>query len=86
MTDKSWRIDIDFDEDDTHTHATARLQNGDSMTCSGHAYRNPKDQPEHSIGEEIAAARALIALGTDLLQRAAGHIEERTHTPAHLVG
>ena len=33
------------------------------------------------IGEEIAAARALIALGTDLLHRAGARIEAVTRQP-----
>jgi hypothetical protein len=37
------------------------------------------------IGEEIAAARALIDLGTQLLQAAAAQIEQVTKQPAHLV-
>ena len=37
------------------------------------------------IGEEIAAARALIALGTDLLHRAGARIEAVTRHPVHLI-
>jgi hypothetical protein len=36
------------------------------------------------IGEEIAAARALIALGTDLLVEASARIEKSTRQPAYL--
>ena len=36
------------------------------------------------IGEEIAAARGLIALGTELLQCASSRIEQVTHQPVHL--
>ena len=36
------------------------------------------------IGEEIAAARGLIALGTELLQAASSRIEQATHHPVHL--
>jgi hypothetical protein len=81
-----WRVEIDFDEDETHTHATVRAQCGsdEMMTTLGDAYRNPKDSSAPMIGEEIAAARGLIALGTELLQRASSQIEQVTHQPVHL--
>lgn len=81
-----WRIEIDFDEDETHTHATARAQRGDgeTVTALGDAYRNPKDSSQPMIGEEIAAARALFALGSELLQSASSRIEQATHQPVHL--
>jgi uncharacterized protein DUF1876 len=81
-----WRVEIDFDEDETHTHATVRAQCGgdQTMTTLGDAYRNPKDSSAPMIGEEIAAARGLIALGTELLQRASSQIEQVTHQPVHL--
>lgn len=51
---------------------------------TGDAYRNPKDPSAPMIGEEIAAARALIALGTDLLVAASANIERSTKRPVHL--
>jgi Domain of unknown function (DUF1876) len=82
----NWHVDIEFDEDDTHTHATVRAQLGDgeTMTTLGDAFRNPKDASQPMIGEEIAAARGLIALGTELLQSASTRIEQVTHQPVHL--
>jgi hypothetical protein len=87
MTMQRWNIEIEFDEDDTHTHATATAQvrNDVTMKARGDAYRNPKDSNQPVVGEEIAAARALIDLGTQLLQTAATRIEHVTHEPAHLV-
>ena len=43
----NWHVEIEFDEDDTHTHATVRAQRGDgeAVTTLGDAYRNPKDKP-----------------------------------------
>ena len=81
-----WHLDITFDEDETHTHATVRaeLGDGETMTALGDAFRNPKDVSQPMIGEEIAAARALIALGTELLQSASSRIEQVTHQPVHL--
>jgi hypothetical protein len=84
--DNNWRVEIEFDEDETHTHATVRAQRGDgeTLTTRGDAYRNPKDNSQPMIGEEIAAARGLIALGTELLQSASWRIEQTTHHPVHL--
>jgi hypothetical protein len=84
--DIKWHVEIDFNEDETHTHATVRAQCADdeTVTTLGDAYRNPKDSSLPMIGEEIAAARALIALGTELLQRASSRIEQVTHQPVHL--
>jgi hypothetical protein len=86
ILDNDWHIDIEFDEDETHTHATvtARLGDDDTMTAIGDAFRNPKDISQPMIGEEIAAARALITLGTDLLHRAGARIEAVTRHPVHL--
>ena len=82
----NWRVEIEFDEDETHTHATLTAQRGDgeTVTTRGDAYRNPKDARQPMIGEEIAAARGLIALGTELLQQASSRIEQTTHQPVHL--
>jgi hypothetical protein len=84
--DIKWHVEIDFNEDETHTHATVRAQRGDgeAVTTLGDAYRNPRDNSQPMIGEEIAAARALIALGTELLQSASSRIEQVTHQPVHL--
>jgi hypothetical protein len=84
--DDDWHIDIQFDEDETHTHATvrARLGDDDELMAIGDAFRNPRDISQPMIGEEIAAARALIALGTDLLHRAGARIEAVTRHPVHL--
>jgi len=84
--DTTWHVEIDFDEDETHTHATVRAQRGDgeTVTTRGDAYRNPKDGSQPMIGEEIAAARGLIALGTELLHSASSRIEQVTHQRVHL--
>lgn len=82
----NWHVDVEFDEDDTHTHATVRAQlsDGQTMTTRGDAYRHPNDTGQPMVGEEIAAARGLIALGTALLQTASAQIEQATHHPVHL--
>ncbi|HJT94412.1 MAG TPA: DUF1876 domain-containing protein [Mycobacterium sp.] len=83
--DNKWHVEVEFDEDETHTHATVRAKRGDdTLTALGDAYRNPKDSSQPMIGEEIAAARGLIALGTELLQSASSRIEQATHHPVRL--
>jgi hypothetical protein len=82
----NWLVEIEFDEDESHTHATVTAQRGDgeTVTTLGDAYRNPKDASQPMVGEEIAAARGLIALGTELLQQASSRIEQSTHQPTHI--
>ena len=41
-------------------------------------------QPQPRIGEEIAAARALADLTSQLLEKAAAEITEVTHKPAFI--
>jgi hypothetical protein len=86
--DNIWPVEIKFVEDETHTHATARvlLRDGETISSTGDAYRNPKDARQPMIGEEIAAARALISLGTELLHAASIRIEQVTYQPVHLSG
>jgi hypothetical protein len=86
VLDNNWHVDIEFFEDDVHTHASvrARLRDGETVATTGDAYRNPRDTIEPMIGEEIAAARGLIALGTELLHAASLRIEQSTRHPVHL--
>lgn len=86
VLDNIWHIDVEFAEDETHTHATVRAtrDDGETVTALGDAYRNPKDSVQPLVGEEIAAARGLIALGAELLQRASSRIEQTTHQPVRL--
>jgi hypothetical protein len=87
MVADGWSVEIEFDEDDTHTRATARARIRDdvALNARGDAYRNPRDSEQPVVGEEIAAARALIDLGTQLLHASAARIEQVTHQQAHLV-
>jgi hypothetical protein len=86
MQETEWQIQIEFDEDDRHTHATAtaRVRGDRALTGRGDAYRNPKDPNQPVVGEELAAARALLELTSELLQVAADQIQQVTHQPAHL--
>jgi len=87
VIDNNWHVDIEFNEDQTHTHATVRAirDDGGTLTAYGDAYRNPKDSAQPFVGEEIAAARGLIALGAELLHDASSRIEQTTQKPVHLV-
>ena len=51
------------------------------MTARGDAYRNPIDSNQPLVGEEIAAARALIDLGSQLLQAAAAQMSRSLTNP-----
>lgn len=84
MQTVGWHIELEFDEDETHTRAALllRLQDGSELRARGHAKRNPSDQPQPRIGEEIAAARALSDLTHQLLEKAAGEISDVTQRPA----
>jgi hypothetical protein len=43
LTNK-WHVEIEFFEDDVHTHASAHARlRDDTLTTTGDAYRNPKD-------------------------------------------
>lgn len=86
MPTTAWNIEVTFEEDDVRTDATARLRlpDGAELTADGHARRNPADPARPKIGEEIATARALSDLVHQLLDKAAGEIEEVTDEPAHL--
>jgi hypothetical protein len=87
MQTVGWHIEVEFDEDDRHTKAAMllRLPDGTELRARGHAQRNPADQPQARIGEEIAAARALSDLTHQLFDKAAGEISEVTHRPATIM-
>ncbi len=86
MPTVGWHIEIEFQEDDTHTAAAAlvRLADGTELRSRGRAKRNPADSSQPRVGEEIAAARALSELVHQLLDKAAGEIEQETHQPARI--
>ncbi len=82
-----WHIEIEFKEDDDrHTAAAAlvRLPDGTELRSRGRSKRNPADSVQPRVGEEIAAARALSDLVHQLLDKAAGEIEQETHQPAYI--
>lgn len=78
-------VELRFEEDEQHTDAIATLatQLG-TFTGRGTARRNPVDPNIPLVGEELAAARALVALA-DSLREAAGDLQQADeHPEAHL--
>ncbi|GAA2204556.1 hypothetical protein GCM10009850_004230 [Nonomuraea monospora] len=69
METKEWtvRISLAEDGDDTSARATLTTGDGESVTGTGRARRNPADPSQPRIGDELAASRALA----DLAQRLA---------------
>jgi hypothetical protein len=86
IASKRWTVEIHIDEHEGRTRASARLHNRDktSLVGLGLARLNPADRDVPEIGDELAVARALSDLGHQLLDAAAGDIEQITHQPVHL--
>lgn len=83
MTTKTWTVQITLDEDGDDTRADATL-GVDTMELRGRGMsrRNPSDESEPRIGDELATARALSDLAHQLLAAAASDIESKTHVSA----
>ena len=83
---KHWKVDIYIDEHDGDTRAQARLHHPDGPLHTGHgvARRNPDDTEVPEIGDELATARALSDLASQLLAATSSDIEAVTKKPAHL--
>jgi hypothetical protein len=80
-----WRIEINFTEDDQTTRADVVLDVGGRHHHGwGRAKRDPLDADVPIIGEQIAAARALIRLGHQLLGAAENEIEEIEQHPVRI--
>ena len=84
MTTKTWTVQVLLNEDGDVTIADAALAVENKMQLRGHgtSTRNPRDEAEPRIGDELAAARALSDLAHQLLAAAASDIESKTHVPA----
>ncbi|MFF9409289.1 dsRBD fold-containing protein [Streptomyces anandii] len=73
---KEWRLNLYLSEHDPDTTARIILDTGDNVLEScAEARRNPYDRDVPEIGDELAAGRALIALGRELVRAAAGDIK-----------
>lgn len=83
---KAWSVEIFISEQDGTTHAEARLHTQDrtAVTASGSARLNPTDRDVPEIGAELAVARALSALGHQLVEAAVTDIEAVTHQRSSL--
>ncbi|WP_284740565.1 DUF1876 domain-containing protein [Amycolatopsis sp. RTGN1] len=86
MREKRWNIEVIIDEDEGRTRATARLHTADDTRLSGTgtARLNPVDRNVPEVGDELAVSRALSDLAHNLLECAAGDIEELTRKPVRL--
>ena len=74
--EKEVTLSIHIEEDDTETTATAVLDlRGDHFEASGRARRNPIDPVKPVIGEELAIARALRRLESQITDAAEDKIE-----------
>lgn len=71
-----WQVDVLLGEDDGRTYAEARLitDTGDQIVGVGRARVGAHDYDVPEIGDEIATARALRALGDQLLDAASDAI------------
>jgi hypothetical protein len=85
MDELRWTVEITFREDENKTRADAVLEHPDGQHHGwGRARRAPEDPDVPAVGEEIAAARALIDLAHHLLEEAAHRIEGWEGHPVHL--
>lgn len=69
-------INLHLSEDPTNTLAFATLTlRGDHFEAAGRAKRNPIDPPMPVVGEELAIARALAGLQSQVAEAATTKIE-----------
>ena len=83
----TWTVSITFSEHDDRTRADADLEGAPvRLSGFGTSRPNPVDPNLPTVGEEIAAARALEDLSHHLLERAAHEIESWEGHPVNLQG
>lgn len=72
-----WTVDIELGERDGQTVARALLHTDDPthLVGTGEAALLPDTYDVPEIGYEVAAGRALVALGSQLLAEATGDVE-----------
>lgn len=79
---KTCRIDVMIEEHDERTRAKARLSwAGKKLVGIGLARLDPHDEPVAQIGDELAIARALSDLASQLFALTSTDIQARTHEP-----
>jgi nicotinate phosphoribosyltransferase len=83
---REWPIRLYFfEEDDGSTTARVRLDTRtNTMEMAGEAHCRPGDFEVPEIGDEIAAGRALVALGQRLLHTGEEDIEDIEGRAPHL--
>lgn len=89
QTTVGWHVELEFQEDETHTRAVAmvRLPDGSEVRAHGSASRHHTDANQPRVGEEIAGARALNELAMQMLTKAHSEIDMasgRTSHPIHV--
>ena len=89
QTTVGWHVELEFQEDETHTRAVAmvRLPDGSEVRAHGSASRHHTDANQPRVGEEIAGARALNELAMQMLTKAHSEIDTasgRTSHPIHV--
>jgi len=85
MSTASWTVEITFREDEDRTRADATVHGPEREVQGwGRARRAPDDPDVPVVGEEIAAARALIDVAHHLLDEAAHQIESWEGHAVHL--
>ena len=68
---KAFTVGLDVIEEGPTTTATARIViDGDELSATGRARRNPDDPNLPMIGDELAIARALLVLARELGHKA----------------
>ncbi|GGW49363.1 hypothetical protein GCM10010503_27760 [Streptomyces lucensis JCM 4490] len=73
---KEWRLNLYLSEHDPETTARIVLDTGDNILESrAEAHRSPQDREVPEIGDELAAGRALVAMGHLLMRAAQGDIK-----------
>lgn len=87
LVSKTWNVQVDLDEHEDMTRATARLEaDGEEVrTATGTAYLNPSDLNVPEIGDELATARALEQLAHDLLRDASVEVAQSCHEPVEML-
>lgn len=80
-----WHVEMEFKEEGDRTRAAAmvRLTDGTEFRAHGTANRHPSDPDQLRVGEEIAGARALMDLASQLLQKAHTEIDEVSGRTSH---
>ncbi|MDO8106497.1 DUF1918 domain-containing protein [Isoptericola sp. b441] len=85
-TAATWRVQVTLSHEGPQTTAQAVLVAGqpDHLDAVGRARRNPEDEPDVIIGDEVAVARALRRLADRLIDSAEDEIGEHTGHSAHV--